>query len=439
MKHLLEFLKKHDKFLVVGHYDADGIASTGLMLSILKKLNKEFRSMIVKSLSEESLKQISELGEKTIFVDLGSGYTNEIKDCMDEEDFMILDHHEPKGDCKYHFNAILQGLDGTNEISGAGCVYLLAKELGYKELSKIAIVGAVGDNQDPLRGFNREVILKDAIFERLVFVKKDISLFGKFSRPLLQFLMYSMDPFIPGISGNEEGVKEFLKKLNIPLKNNEHWRRYADLSFEEKKQLITGLYIHGLKQGVKEHVLKRLVGEVYEFENEVDMLKDAKEFATVLNACGRWGQPEIGIMLCLGDRGKYLKKAENIVRKHREELRKALDWAVNNVEEKEGFYLIDGRGIIGDNIIGIVCSMLYGSYINPDKPVVGLALDKKRVKVSARATRGLVEKGLDLGVCMGEFGGGHKVAAGATVDSEKLDEFIKKLEREIKKQLGERL
>ena len=81
---------------------------------------------------------------------------------------------------------------------------------------------------------------------------------------------------------------------------------------------------------------------------------------------------------------------------------------------------------------------------NSDLPLIGFA-DKEdgQVKASARATQELVDKGLDLSTALKKaakeldgIGGGHNIAAGATIGKGKEEEFLDLVEKEIKDQLG---
>ena len=65
------------------------------------------------------------------------------------------------------------------------------------------------------------------------------------------------------------------------------------------------------------------------------------------------------------------------------------------------------------------------------------------IKVSARGTEELIEKGLNLSLAMKKaaselngIGGGHNIAAGATIPKGKEEEFLDLLEKEIKTQLS---
>ena len=63
------------------------------------------------------------------------------------------------------------------------------------------------------------------------------------------------------------------------------------------------------------------------------------------------------------------------------------------------------------------------------------------IHISCRGNQYLVSKGLDLGSAMKEIanslnghGGGHKIAAGATIGIDNEDEFINKVNMILKKQ-----
>src|SRR5207247_1730802 len=91
------------------------------------------------------------------------------------------------------------GFNGSEEISGAGTAYLLAKALDSRnvDLSPMAIVGALGDQQDKaakrgFKGLNSE-ILKDAVDSRLIEVKQDLIFFGRQTRPVHRAIASTTD------------------------------------------------------------------------------------------------------------------------------------------------------------------------------------------------------------------------------------------------------
>ncbi|RLI87937.1 MAG: recombinase RecJ [Candidatus Altiarchaeales archaeon] len=443
-------LSKEDNLLVVSHHDADGITSCAIMVDLLTGLEKDTEFMTIKQLDSNTIKNIKDTDRTVVFTDMGSGQLSLIKENK-IKDFYIIDHHTPEASHEKQINPHFFGYDGGLEISASGMAYFVAKSLGNMKMAHLAIVGAVGDMQDSdgkLHSLNR-IIMDDAIEQGLLKVRHDLRLFGRQSRPLTQMLAYASDPILPGLTGNEAACASFIQNLGIPLRENERWRTYVDLEFSERKKLTTALYIHLLDLNTKEFIIQGMIGEVYTLLNEEKgtELRDAKEFATLLNACGRQGQPEVGVMVCLGDREKNWRMAKNILQKHRKMLREGIEFLEKRgVEEMENFYYFDSQGRIDENIIGVIAGMAYGArIIPPDRPILAFADDNddpKMLKISARANWSLIRKGLHLGNALREEsrkldgdGGGHDIAAGARIPKECRDEFLKNIDRKFGEQL----
>ncbi len=66
-----------------------------------------------------------------------------------------------------------------------------------------------------------------------------------------------------------------------------------------------------------------------EEEEKASPLKDCKEFATLLNACGRLDMASLGIGACLGDE-KSKKRALDALKIYRKEIVESLRWFENN-------------------------------------------------------------------------------------------------------------
>lgn len=443
---VVEFIKGNDGFTIVGHYDADGLTASAIAALMLKRLGKQFTIHNIRNPEMGKIKEIADFGDNFIFVDLGSGQLHILEEGLKDKSFCIIDHHKPHNETERpQFNPHLSGINGVNELSGSGTAYLVARELSKdnRDLAKLAIVGAIGDMQDfdegHLIGKNRE-ILQDGVDAGVVSAKKDLTLFGRNSRPLVQFLSYSSDPFLPGLTANENACREFLEGLGIPLRSGEQFNFYSDLDEEQKKHLVSGLYVYGKQHGMREDYLKRLVGEVYEFPKEPQRteLRDAKEFSTLLNACGRHDKTEIAVRVCMGDRDEALKEAKSLLQRHRKMLRDGIEWAQENViDEFKNMYVIDAGEKIKDTLIGVIAGMLYGTnVIKNDKPIIALSIDDEgEIKISGRATLHLIRHGTDLGDALrksaekfGGEGGGHTIAAGARIGPAHKSEFLKELD-----------
>lgn len=420
--------------LIVHHYDADGLSSGALVIGAFQKEGRKVRSECIKKLDDNAIERY--LGgnagggtreREIIFVDLGGGN----KRVNELDDVVIIDHHQTEGIDKPQANPLLFGIDGGTELSASSTAYCV-----FREYPDLAVVGAVGDMQHPLSGMNRWV-LEEGEKAGAVRIEDDLRFYGRYCRPLVQFLAYSDDPYIPGISYREDKATELLTELAIRLerepgtgnRERETRRTYSDLDLGEKTRLVSAIArilsnSGALKDG------SGLIGESYIFPNRPkNETFEANEFSTLLNACGRHGKPDIGVRVCLGDLSAQ-EEAEALLQLHRKMLREGIDFASKNIQDLGPFYLLDGRGLIDEGIIGVVCGMSMQQ--GWGKPVIGVSFgDAGTIKVSGRASKSSVARGLNLGELMknatgavGGIGGGHRMAAGASIPKEKINEFL---------------
>jgi len=439
-------LLKQEKALVVAHIDADGLTAGSIALQSLQRAGIESDIVFLKQLDAQAIERIADRNVFTWFTDLGSGQLDLIAEKKIE--CVITDHHVPQGHYKLQLNPHDFGIDGSYELGGAPTTYLVARSMGLNyDLVSLAIVGAVGDLQDSkhgkLVGVNRD-ILKEA--EKGGFIKavRDIRLFGKQTRPVLKMLEYTFDPYLPGISGSEKGAAEFLETLGILLKN-ESWRRWIDLTHEERQIVVSELVKLCMQTGYPVSTIKRLVGEICILLNEEEgtELRDAMEFSTLLNATARYGHEDVGLAVCLGDREKAFRKARFLLQNHRRNLSDGLKLVDEiGIEELENIQYFHAEDKILDTIVGIVAGMCF-SKANLKKPIIAFANNGEGVKVSARATQRLVERGVHLAKALhiaagkvGGKGGGHNIAAGATIPAGSENEFLRHLDKMIGEQFA---
>jgi len=443
---LAEILKREDEVLVVTHIDADGITSGAIAYRALERAGKDVDIRFVKSLDSAEIEKIANDNKFVWFTDLGSGQIMDIQKKI--SDFIVSDHHVPEIISDNQLNPHIFGYDGSYELSGSTTTYLLARVLGLNhDLVSIAIVGAVGDLQDSnygrLVGLNREV-LREGVANRFINAKKDLRFFGKQTRPVFKMLEYTFDPYMPGISGSERGSLEFLDSLGVRVKKDDAWLRWVDLGEAEKTKITSEIVKILVARNYPYGLIMKIVGESYILldEEEGTELRDAMEFSTLLNATARYGEEKVGLAVCLGDRENGYRKAKSLLQNHRRNLSDGLRLVdeIGIVELENVQYFHAGRKIL-DTIIGIVAGMSY-SFANRNKPVIAFAENEEGVKVSARATKNLVERGVHLAQAIkiaaekvGGAGGGHSIAAGATIPRGSEDEFLKILDRIVGEQL----
>ena len=457
-KTILETVKEERLIHVFSHLDADGVAAAGIIGKMLFKLDARFRIRITQWIDEKIVGDIvSEKPQLIIFTDFGSGYVDVLNEKLADFRIIILDHHQIVGEESanfVHVNPHLHGIDGARDISGAGVAYFVAKAVDKinVDLAPIAVVGALGDLQDKydqrkLSGVNDKIV-EDATNAGLLTVEKDLIFFGRETRPIHKTLASTTSPFIPGISGEEDKGLAFLASLDIKPRHGEKWRALRDLSDEEKKRLCSALADYLLSKGLRYEVTN-LIGHVYTLNREEPWtpLRDAREFAVLLNATGRMDKPSLGVSVCMGDRGSALEEANKVLEEYRRTINKYLGWVMEKPErlkEFENIYVVYGENFINEKIVGAISSILLTSLPNPEKPLIAYANVEERglAKISARTMDMVTNKGVNLGEvmqvaaekCTGN-GGGHNVAAGAQVPIEKISDFIKIVNELVGRQL----
>jgi len=425
----------------------------------LFRLDARFRLRVTQWIDEKIIGEIvADKPQLVILTDFGSGYLDLLNEKIPDFKVLILDHHQINGEVEnenfVQVNPHLYGINGATEVSGSGVAYFAAKAVSAEnvDLAPIALVGALGDMQDKneqrqLYGLNA-LIVEDAVAAKLLTVEKDLTFFGRETRPIPRALASATTPFIPGLSGEEDKCLDFLASLDIKLKEGERLRALRDLSEDEKKKLSSALADHLIARGLHADV-ESLIGNVYVLNREESWtpLRDAREFAVVLNSTGRLDRPSLGIAICMGDRGAALEEANKVLKDYRKSISTYLGWVMEKPErmkEFEHIYVVYGETFINEKIIGTISSILVSGLANPEKPLIAFSNieEENAAKFSARTTAMALSKGVNLGDVMrvasekyGGKGGGHNVAAGAQVPIDQLENFINTVNELVEKQL----
>lgn len=445
-----DLIKKAKDVLIVAHIDADGISSAAIAKETCDRLGKENEILFASKMDDVTIDYINSSKRSAVWiVDLGSGYISKYT----RDRIVITDHHvidpnwgkevQTKLDRFWmrmeHVNGHVYGLDGSVEMCGASTTYLVSKAVDPKniDLAYIAVIGACGDLQDRMYSMLVSVnnlALADAVANGDVRVEKDIRLFGRETRGLIPLLQYSTDPVIEGLTDNSQECFRFYESLDIPIRKNGKYLSWNDLTDNEKERAREALI-----KRVEPEDVDVLIGDVYtllKFPHEGG-LRDAKEFATTLNSCGRYDDAPTGLRICLGDT-EAIKEADDNRAEHRKNISAALQYVKqhNLVKRRNYIQYFNAGSSIRDTVVGIVAGMLLNSDgCRRDLPIIAFAEAEDGIKVSARADRSLGDRGLDLSVVMstaaqlvGGFGGGHNVAAGATIPPGKEKEFLDAVE-----------
>jgi single-stranded-DNA-specific exonuclease len=420
-KRVADAIIEHDNVRLISHNDADGLSAAGIMCNALHRRGILFQATIVSQFEQSTVELIEKTSHgATILCDMGS---SQIELASKIKEAIIIDHHKPTGDLKHvHFNPHLAGIDGSSEFCASCGAYLVARQMGENsDLVGLALAGAIGDKQG-FGGLNK-FILDEAIEKKAVTVASGLRMGYE---PVEELLEYGIDPYLD-ITGDKDKIKFFLDKLGVK-------GRLSELSEEQLIKFSSAIILKLAKQG-SAVAIDSLIGEVYTLNNEV--VPNIYDFINILNACGKDEKAGVALALCMRD-ASVAGEARAITRENQRILISTIKKAQAQIKSARNFryVLLDASGGTGI-IAGTMTRYLY-----PDKPFVTLNEVEGNIRVSARGTRKLVASGLDLAAAMreasalvGGMGGGHDVAAGATIPKGTAMKFIDVVDSIIENQL----
>ncbi|MDD1724117.1 MAG: DHH family phosphoesterase [Methanospirillum sp.] len=453
-----DVIRDSEEVTIISHIDADGISSEAILALALSREGIRVTTRFVRQIDPLTLDQIPSDSSLKIFSDFGSGQQEMLKEKgLDPGRTIILDHHVSQpaesgdGGDFIEVNCLKHGFE---KMSAAGVSYFLALDLDSvnTDLAKLALIGNIGDMMDRehlrLIGPARD-ILRDGIREGSVELwEHDLNIYGISTRPLPQSVAYSDDLDIPGVSRDPDGAARFLERIGISPLSGNRWPVWEDLSFDQKQAVSSAIIEQMVAHGKD---TARLFSDHYLFPGEdrhQASLRNASEFATLLNSCGRWQRPELGGAICRGDRVVAYREAEQMLRNHRSKIREVMLYITDTgVTELSHLLYIHVGGRFPDTIVGIGAGMAL-SRLNPEKPILIMcedSLDPSMTKISMRTRPEVVSRGVDLQQALaracelheGCSGGGHRIAAGAFIPHELEHAFIEDVNRIIAQQYAE--
>jgi len=457
-----ERLRAADDLLLASHIDADGLTSAGIASAALERAGIGHDVVFEKQLDRAAVERYAAADYDTVFfTDFGSGQLDVITEYAAFTP-VIADHHQPAdAETAYHLNPLLEGLDGGSELSGAGASYCVARALegngddeDNRDLAALAVVGAVGDMQvveGELIGANAEIVA-EGVEAGVLDASKGLAMFGTQTRPLPKLFAYASDVPIPGITGDRNGALRFLDGIDAELREDGEWKTWADLDTAERQTVVSALVQRAVRTGVAADEIEALIGTTYTLlgEERGSELRDASEFSTLLNATARYDRAAVGLAVCRGERGAPLDAARDLLREHRRTLATGVGVVREvGVERESHVQWFHAGDRLPETVVGIVAGMAMGEDgVAAGVPIIAFAEkeddgdDEPGVKVSMRGTPRLVERGLDLSAvaaeaaaAVGGDGGGHEVAAGATVPAGQESGFVAAADAVVGEQL----
>lgn len=476
---ILDAIASRKRIMIITHSDADGLVSGSIIAKAIIRKGGRCLVRVVSDLNPNVLKKVAgEEHDLYIITDMGAGLAGVIDEHIGKskgKDWMVIDHHqlpeEEMNDDRI-FNAWKFGIDGGVEACAGTMAYNVAYALdeSNKDLSALAVVAMVADRQDQgerksLIGLNADVA-DTARDLGLLSIDLDLMLVGRETRAVHEALAYTSYPYIDGLTWNVDSCYSLLNSIGLRLKEDGRWRTLAEMSSEEKSKIVEAIAMFASSSTSSSPpssspssssstnsknasmIVDELIGYVYTLQREDkrSMLRDAREFSLMLNACARIRRSGVGIAICMGDRNSMLMEGEIIVNEYRKTLRGYISTILSErwrVVDDGMLAMVNGDNLIAQDMLGAVSSLLSGSQAFQGRViVVRTRTDDGMYKFSCR--KGLnCSIDVNLGLLMREcssrcngVGGGHVAAAGARISADMLDEFLRCVKEGVYKHKG---
>ncbi|WP_440947895.1 DHHA1 domain-containing protein [Methanosarcina sp. T3] len=425
-KNAADKVRKHKFVRIVSHNDADGLTSAGIMALALLRAGIGFQLSIAGKLDEAVIEEVNNTiskGDLVIFCDMGSGQPELIGKVA--ADVVVLDHHQPVGQspAKAVVNAHMVGIDGATDISASGTCYLVARELGTGniDLAGLAIAGAVGDRQ--LFRTANAFILEEALKAGVVSIRKGLKVGDG---AIADVLAYSTEPFLD-VTGYPEKAAEFLNQLGLS-------GNIENLSEEETSKLASAIALKLVRQASPE-AIEAVIGDIFLLNRE--LVHNVYDFISILNTCGKQKVYGLALALCLKD-PTIVGEALSLTKDHEKNLAVDIRESVEKIRKGENIWYINTVDALSTGSLATTVVR----YLHPELPFICVNESEGILKVSARGTRELVSKGLDLAFALREAagavggnGGGHSVASGASIPFGSMEEFLSIVDQIVGDQL----
>jgi single-stranded-DNA-specific exonuclease len=428
------------RWRVIYHYDADGIASASSALRALGRLGYPAQATALLGVERDRVAALVKAsGGPLLVVDTGASWLDLF--VAHPHPVIVLDHHTYAGaptpptlpDHVAFVNPLDWGVDGMNEMCASTLTWLFSVFLDPMNWDNApwGVSGAIGDRQHVggFRGLNGRLV-EEAVRRSILRHGPGVALLGS---TVGSALTLSIDPFFRGLSGRPTAADQFLRDLSI-----DPARPVPELGPEERERLVAALKARLAASKVLPEYIAVLDQERW-FVPSLGL--DAQEVSNLQNAAGRAGTPGLGVAFALGDprSRERCRAAEDAWRQGiLRGLRRVEDEGVNSMRFLRWFESPD------TTLAGTQAGMAMNYLLPPDLPVFAFSpAGDKPIKLSARGTQRLTDRGLDLAIvcrvaaaAVGGEGGGHRIASGATIPAGRRDAFLEAADRALASQLG---
>lgn len=419
--------------------DADGLSAAGALVTALSRAGRPYHLTALRGLDAAVAGSLAEEKPPVLITsDVGSGQADLLEPLADAGTLVIvLDHHVPLSDRSddrfVQVNGHLFGVDGSSELCGASTSYLFALALDARnaDLAPLAVAGAIGDRQHVggFRGATKRIV-EAAQAAGFLEVRRGLNLDGG---DILEALVRSNDPFLPGITGNEGEARRLLEEVGVAPGT-----RVGDVEEGAARALASRLAALLMEHGVDAFYAQEVTTERVEIPARGRMT--AKELQALVNSAGRAGEHGAAVGVALGQPWAF-GRARELANAYRDQVRAGLLRLAAEPPKKLKAvqYFETDNTLVAAAVAGLGVIYLF----DPRYPVVCFSPLNGGWKISTRATRHQLERGVDFSVAarkaaeaVGGRGGGHPVASGATIPKEGRERFLREIDSIVASQLA---
>lgn len=424
------------RWRVLYHNDGDGIASASVAALALSRLGRSWHLSPLQGVERAGVERVLRSTRGPLLVvDTGMSFLDLF--VQHAHPVVVLDHHIPPGKVPVSRSlAVVNphdwGVDGMTELSASMLTYLFARRMLPDSLDLIAfgLSGAVADRMH-VGGFHGLTLrlVEEAEGKGALRRRRALNLSGG---SLEEAIASSLDPYFVGLSGRISTARTFLSALDIPASSP-----VGALSEEEQRRLASALLSHLLAQGARPEFCERIREELLYLPAPG---WDVHELSRLQNACGREGEPSLGIALALGD-PSALARATKLEARWREGVLENLGRleTPGTLHREPHLQWFEAPQ---PDLAGTVAGLALTYFADPTRPLVAFSPKGEALKVSSRGTLWLTGQGLDLDRALragalkaGGEGGGHAVASGATIPKGQKAPFLEEVGRIVGEQL----
>ncbi|MGA8542212.1 MAG: DHH family phosphoesterase [Thermoplasmata archaeon] len=429
------------RWRVIYHYDADGIASASSALRALARLGYPAQATALAGVERERMEELlRSTPSPVLIVDTGATWLDLYG--AHPHPVVVLDHHKyagapnppPLPEHVAFVDPLDWGVDGMIEMCAATLTWLFTVFLDPLNWDNApwGLSGAIGDRQHVggFQGLNARLV-DEAIARSQVIRRAGVALFGP---TMGSAITGSIDPYLRGLSGRPEAVGKFLERIGI-----DPGRPPSSLKPEETRTLVAALREILTQRRIPPEALKVFDQERW-FVPSLGL--DAEEISNLQSAAGRARASGVGVAYALGDptAAQRCREAEAVWRNGiLRGLLRLEDEGVNSMRYLQWFESPELT------LAGTQAGMAILYLLDASSPVFVFSAAPGPTKVSGRGTFELIDRGLDLSaVCriaalaVGGEGGGHRIAAGATIPHDARDRFLAEADRLVGEQIGVR-